>query len=38
MYCVDQEYGQAAAGYMLATEGQGKGYATESLKALTGLA
>jgi len=34
LYCKNLEFGHAEVGYMLATEGQGKGYATESLKAV----
>ncbi|MEC4726005.1 GNAT family N-acetyltransferase [Shewanella sp. D64] len=34
LYCSNLVLGHAEVGYMLAVEGQGKGYATESLKAV----
>lgn len=34
LHLVDLELGQVEVGYMLATKGQGKGYATESLQAV----
>ena len=34
LYCVNYECNRAEVGYMLANEGQGKGYATEGLKAV----